>query len=83
MLIGTFSTVYLACLKEDPSKCYALKHILETSVAWRIENELKCLTILRSVTVYFVILCVQTHTCTYKIANSHFETFIIEIWKSS
>ena len=62
MLLGTFSTVYLACLKEDPSKCYALKHILETSVAWRIENELKCLTIMRSVIVLYVKDYRHTHT---------------------
>ena len=62
MLLGTFSTVYLACLKEDPSKCYALKHILETSVAWRIENELKCLTIMRSVIVLYVEDYRYTHT---------------------
>ena len=46
-IIGTFSTVYLACLKKNPSKYFALKHIVETSVAWRIENELKCLTLMR------------------------------------
>ena len=65
MLIGTFSTVYLACLKEEPSKCYALKHILETSVAWRIENELKCLTIMRSVIVLYVEDYRYTHTHTH------------------
>lgn len=46
-ITGTFSTVYLACLKKNPSQCYALKHIVETSVSWRIENELKCLTLMR------------------------------------
>ncbi|XP_065916920.1 cell division cycle 7-related protein kinase-like isoform X2 [Dysidea avara] len=43
---GTFSTVYLACLKEDETKLCALKHVVQTSVPWRIENEIQCLTLM-------------------------------------
>ena len=40
---GTFSSVYLAHLKENPDIQFALKHIVPTSAPCRIENELRCL----------------------------------------
>jgi hypothetical protein len=40
---GTFSSVYLAHLKENPDVQFALKHIVPTSAPCRIENELRCL----------------------------------------
>ena len=44
---GTFGHVYLASLRDCPEKSYALKHILPVSAAQRIENEIKCLTLLK------------------------------------
>lgn len=40
---GTFSSVFLASLKEHPEEKFALKHLVPTSSSVRIENELKCL----------------------------------------
>lgn len=40
---GTFSSVYLACAKDRPSSKVALKHLIPTSSATRIENEIRCL----------------------------------------
>ena len=42
-LTGTFSSVYLACAKDHPSSKVALKHLIPTSSATRIENEIRCL----------------------------------------
>lgn len=43
---GTFSKVYLAKLRSDPSQIFALKHLIPTSSPGRIENELRCLQLL-------------------------------------
>lgn len=40
---GTFSSVYLASLKDCPEEKFALKHLVPTSSSSRIENELRCL----------------------------------------
>ncbi|KAK9694072.1 Protein kinase domain [Popillia japonica] len=40
---GTFSTVYLASLKTDPNKQFAIKHIVPTCHPERIKFELQCL----------------------------------------
>lgn len=46
---GTFSKVYLAKLRKDPTQIFALKHLIPTSSPGRIENELKCLQVLGGV----------------------------------
>jgi len=43
---GTFSKVYLAKLRKDPTQIFALKHLIPTSSPGRIENELRCLQLL-------------------------------------
>lgn len=43
LLLGTFSSVYLASVKNDSSVMVALKHIIPTSSTTRIENEIRCL----------------------------------------
>lgn len=45
---GTFGTVYVALLKNNPNKWYALKHIVPTCIPSRIENEIKCLSLMRN-----------------------------------
>lgn len=44
---GTFSEVYLASLQTCPEDLYALKYILPKSAPKRIENEIRCLDILK------------------------------------
>ena len=44
---GTFGDVYLASLRKHPENFYALKHILTISASQRIENEIKCLSLLK------------------------------------
>ena len=43
---GTFGSVYLATLKENSSKVFALKHIVPYCSSKRIQNEIECLSLL-------------------------------------
>ena len=45
-LAGTFSSVYMASVKGVPEERFAIKHLIPTSVSFRIENELKFLQML-------------------------------------
>lgn len=44
---GTFGTVYMASLKQNPLKQYALKHIIATCLPARIKSEIKYLALLK------------------------------------
>ena len=44
---GTFGIVYLVSLRKHPESLFALKHILSISSPQKIENEIRCLLLLR------------------------------------
>jgi len=44
---GTFGQVYLASLKACPGQSFALKYIFSKSSPQRVENEIKCLSLLK------------------------------------
>lgn len=48
---GSFGTVYAAVLKQNPvnQMRYALKHIISTCFPAKVENEIKCLAMMKDV----------------------------------
>lgn len=61
---GTFSTVHLAALKRDPSRMFAVKHLVPTCHPTRIIRELQCLqTIGGQDNVIGVNVCLRSEDC--------------------
>lgn len=61
---GTFGEVFMASLKENPDSLYALKYIYPISSPHRIENEIKCLSLLKgcdSVISLEAFVCYDSH----------------------